>query len=46
MDYLQKPVTCSKSLSYILIFYINERVSATRKTRPSVIVYKQDSQNA
>ncbi len=48
MDYLQKPVTCSKSSVYLsrVNIYVSERVSAIRMTSPYVIVSKQDIQNA
>ncbi len=48
MDFLQKPVTYSKSLVHLskVSIYVNEHICATRIKRPCVIVHKQDSQNA
>ncbi len=48
MDFLQKPVTYSKSLVHLskLSIYVNEHISAIRMKSPCVIVHKQDSQNA
>ncbi len=47
IDYLQKPVTYSKSLVYLskVSFYVNEHISALRKKSPCVIVHKQDGQH-
>ncbi len=47
MDYLQKPVTYSKSLVHLskVSSHVNEQhISAIRS--PCVIVHKQESQNA
>ncbi len=48
MDFLQKPVTYSKSLVHLskVSIYVNEHISAIRIKSPCVIVHKQDSQNA
>ncbi len=48
MDFLQKPVTYSKSLVHLskVSIYVNEHISAIRMKRPCVIVQKQYSQNA
>ncbi len=48
MDFLQKPVTYSKSLVHLskVSIYVNEHISAIRMKSPWVIVHKQDSQNA
>ncbi len=48
MDFLQKPVTYSKSLVRLsnVSIYVNEHISAIRMKSPRVIVHKQDSQNA
>ena len=47
MYYLQKPVTCSKSLIYVtkVNIYVNKHVSAPKMKSPRVIVHEQDSQN-
>jgi len=41
MDYLQKPVSCSKSLFHLskVNICVNEHVSAIRMTSPCVIVH-------
>ncbi len=48
MDFLQKPVTYSKSLVHLskVSIYVNKHISAIRMKSPCVIVHKQDSQNA
>ncbi len=47
MDFLQKPVTYSKSVVHLskVSIYVNEHMSAIRMKSPCVIVHKQDSQN-
>ncbi len=44
MDFLQKPVTYSKSLVHFskVSIYVNEHISAIRMKSPCVIVHKQD----
>ncbi len=44
MDYLQKPVTYSKSLVHLskVSIYVNEHTSAIQMKSPCVIVHKQD----
>ncbi len=44
MDYLQKPVTYSKSLVHLskVSIYVNEHNSAIQMKSPCVIVHKQD----
>ena len=48
MDYLQKPVSCSKSLVHLskVMICVNKHVSAIRMTSLYVIVYGEDSQIA
>ncbi len=48
MDFLQKPVTYSKSLVHLskVSVYVNEQTSGIRMKSPCVIVHKQDSHNA
>ncbi len=48
MDYLQKPITCSKYFVHLseVNLHVSEHVSAIRMTSPCVIVYRQDSQDA
>ncbi len=48
MDFLQKPVTYSKSFVHLskVSIYVNEHISAIRMKSPCVIVHKQDRQNA
>ncbi len=48
MDFLQKPVTYSKSLVHLskVSIYVNEHISGIRMKSPCVIVHKQYSQNA
>ncbi len=43
MDFLQKPVTYSKSLVHLskVSIYVNEHFSAIRMKSPCVIVHKQ-----
>ncbi len=44
MDYLQKPVTYSKSLVHLskVSIYVNEHNSAIQMKSPCVVVHKQD----
>ncbi len=47
MDYLQKPVTCSKSLVYPSEeIFMSMDMSAPSERQALVTVYKHDSQNA
>ncbi len=45
MDYLQKPVTCSKSLVHLskVSIYVSKHISAIRMTSPYVTDHKQVS---
>ncbi len=47
MDFLQKPVSYSKSLVHLskVSIYVNEHISAIRMKSPCVIIHKYDSQN-